>query len=75
MFMPLGSASGPRIVVQAPINVPLPTYDWNAPGQMQEFWLFKYEFTSWKKIDQIMSDEVDYFLFILGKEEYAGMDY
>ena len=31
-FTPPESGSG--IVVQAPINVPLPTYDWNAPDQM-----------------------------------------
>ena len=31
------SASGSGIVVQASINVPLPTYDWNAPDQMSEF--------------------------------------
>ena len=34
MSTPPGSASGSRIVVQASTNVPLPTYDWNAPEQM-----------------------------------------
>ena len=66
--------SGSGIAVQAPINVPLPTYDWNALDQMQEFQLFKHQFTSWK-ICQIMSDEVDYYLSILGKEGYAAMDH
>ena len=36
--------------------------------------IFKHQFTSWKKICQIMSDEVDYLLSILGKEGYAAMD-
>ena len=35
MSTPPESDSG--IVVQAPINVSLQTYDWNAPDQMQEF--------------------------------------
>ena len=34
----------------------------------------KYQFTSWKKICQITSDEVDYLLSILGKEGYAAID-
>ena len=75
MSTPQESASGSGIVVQAPINVPLPTYDWNAPDQMQEFQLFKQQFASWKKICQIMSDEVDYLLSILGMEGYAAMDH
>ena len=37
--------------------------------------LFKCQFTSWKKIHQIMSDEVDYPLSILGKEGYSAMDH
>ena len=65
---PPESVSGSEIVVQAPINVPLPTYGWNAQDQMWEFQLFKCQFKSWKKICQIMSDEVDYLLSILGKE-------
>ena len=51
------------------------TYDWNAPNQMWGFWLFKCQFTSWKKICQIISDEVDYLLSILGREGYAAMDH
>ena len=73
MSTPLESGSG--IVVQAPINVPLPTYDCYAPDQMWEFQLFKHQFTSWKEICQIMSDEVDYLLSILGKEGYAAMNH
>ena len=74
MSTPPRSASGSGIVVQAPIHVPLPTYDWNAWHQMWESWLFKHEFTSWKKICQIMSNEVNYLLSILGKEGYAAID-
>ena len=36
MSTPAGSGSGSGIVVQVPINVTLPTYDWNAPDQMRE---------------------------------------
>ena len=53
---------------------PLPTFDWNAPDQMREFQLFKHQFTSGMKICQMMSDEVDYLLSILGKEGYAALD-
>ena len=42
---------------------------------MWEFWLFKHQFTSWKKIHGITSDKVDYFLSILGQEGYAAMDH
>ena len=72
MSAPLEPGSG--IVVQAPINVPLLTYDWNVPDQMWELWLFKHQFTSWKTICQIMSDAVHYLLSILGKEGNAAMD-
>ena len=75
MSTPPESASGSGIVVQVPINVPLPMYDQNAPDQMQEFQMFKCQFTSWKKICQIMSDEVDYLLSIISKEGYAAMDH
>ena len=34
MSKPPESGSGSEIVVQTPINVPLPTYDWNATDQM-----------------------------------------
>ena len=44
MSTPPESASGSRIVVQAPINVLLLTYDWNAQDQMWEFRLFKHQF-------------------------------
>ena len=74
MSTPPGSTFGSGIVVQAPINVPMPTYDWNAPDQMREIWLFKHQFISWKKICWITTDEVDYLLSIFGKEEYAAMD-
>ena len=42
MSTPPGAGFGPGIVVQAPLNVPLPAYGWNAPDQMQEFQLLKY---------------------------------
>ena len=50
MSKPPEPASGSGIFVQAPLNVPMPAYDWNAPDQIQESWLFKCQFTSWKKI-------------------------
>ena len=34
MSTPPESGPGSGIVVQAPINVPLPTYNWNEPHQM-----------------------------------------
>ena len=37
MSTPPESASNSGIVAQAPINVPLPTYDWNAQDQLGEF--------------------------------------
>ena len=37
MSTPPGSGSEFQIVVKAPINVFLPTYDWNALDQMREF--------------------------------------
>ena len=74
MSTPPESGPGSEIVVQAPINVHLPTYDWNAPDQMQEFQLFKPQFISRKNICWIMSDEVDYLLSILGKKGYAAID-
>ena len=70
MYKPPGSGSGSGIVVQVPINEPLPTYDWNAQDEMREFWLLKHQFTSWKKFCNIMSGEVDYLLSILGNEGY-----
>ena len=30
--------------------MPLSTYGWNVPDEMQEFQMFKHQFTSWKKI-------------------------
>ena len=74
MSTPPRSGPGPEIVVQAPVNVPLPTYDLNAPDQMREFQLFKHQFTS-SKICWITSDEVDCLLSILSKEGYAAMDH
>ena len=43
MSQPTLSASTPAtpVIYQAPINVPLPTYDWNVADQMCEFRLFK----------------------------------
>ena len=72
MSTPPESSSGSGIVVTCnvkfPINMSLPTYDWNTPDKMLEFQLIKCQLTSWNKIWQIMSDEVDYLLSILGKE-------
>ena len=35
------AATPESVIYQAPINLSLPTYDWNAPDQMHEFRLFK----------------------------------
>ena len=72
MSTPLGSGSW--TVVQIPINVSQQTYDWNAPDQRRGFYLFRHQFTSWKKIHWITADKGDYLLSILG-EGYAGMNH
>ena len=60
---------------QAPVPVPLPTYNWAANDQMQEFHLFKYQLETWTHINKIKAKEkLDYLLCILGKEGYATMD-
>ena len=59
---------------QAPVNVPLPTYDWNAADQMQEFCLFKCQLGTWFRLHKIKAEEcLDYLLCILGKEGYSAM--
>ena len=64
------------VIYQAPINVPLPTYDWNAADQMCEFWLFKCQLDTWFWLRKIKAEEcLDYLLCILGKEGYAAMDH
>ena len=63
------------VIYQAPINVPLPTYDWNAADQMHEVRLFKCQLDTWIQICKIKAKEyMDYLLCILGKEGYAAMD-
>ena len=60
---------------QGPVYVPLPTYNWAASNQMQEFHLFKCQLETWAQIRKIKAEEkLDYILCILGKEGYATMD-
>ena len=60
---------------QAPVPVPLPTYNWAASNQMQEFCLFKCQLETWTRICKIKAEEkLDYLLCTLGKEGYAAMD-
>ena len=75
MSKPTPSASTP-VPCQAPVNVPLPTYDWNVADQMWEFWLFKCQLDTWFWICKIKAEEcLNYLLCILGKEGYAAMDF
>ena len=67
------SATPAPVIYQAPINVPLPTYDWNVADQMHEFRLFKYQFDTWIQLHKIKAEEhLDYLLCILGKKGYAA---
>ena len=60
---------------QVPVHVPLPTYNWAASNQMQEFCLFKCQLETWTWICKIKAEEkLDYLLCILGREGYATMD-
>ena len=70
------SATPAPVIYQAPINVPLPTYDWNVPEQMDEFRLSKCQLDTWFWLCKIKAEEcLDYLLCILGKEGYAAMDH
>ena len=63
------------VLCQAPVNVPLPTYDQNAADQMQEFHLFKCQLETWFRLCKIKAEEcLDYLLCILGKEGYTAVD-
>ena len=63
------------ILCQTPVNVPLPTYDWNVTDQMQEYHLFKCQLETWFRLCKIRAEEcLDYLLCILGKDSYAAMD-
>ena len=65
----------PPMAYQAPVPVPLPTYNWAASDQMWEFCLFKSQLETWTRICKIKAEEKpDYLLCILGKEGYATMD-
>ena len=65
----------PSMAYQVPVHVPLPTYNWAASDQMQEFCLFKCQLETWTWICKIKAEEKpDYLLCILGKEGYAAMD-
>ena len=64
------------VIYQSPINMPLPTYDWNVPHQMCKFRLFKCQLDTWIRLWKIKAEEcLDYLLCILGKEGYADMDH
>ena len=65
----------PPMAYQAPVPVPVPTYNWVASDQMWEFCLFKCQLETWTRICKIKAKEkLDYLLCILGKEGYAAMD-
>ena len=80
MSVPTSSASTTAIpapvIYQAPINVPLPSYDWNAADQMHEFRLFKCQLDTRIWLYKIKTEgHPDYLLCILGgKEGYAAID-
>ena len=68
--------SATPVLCQAPVNVPLPTYDWNTADQMQEFPLFKCQLETWFRLHKIKAEEgLDYLLCILGKKGYVTMDH
>ena len=65
----------PPMAYQAPVPVPLPTYNWATSDQMQEFCPFKCQLDTWTRIHMIKAEvKLDYLLCILGKEGYAAMD-
>ena len=70
---PTSLASTP-VLYQVPVHVPLPTANWAASDQMQEFHLFKCQLETWTWLCKIKADEcLDYLLCILGEEGYATM--
>ena len=70
----LASMPATPVLSQAPVNVPLHTYDWNAADQMGEFHLFKCQLETWFWLCEIKAEEcLDYLLCILGKEGYVAM--
>ena len=73
MSVPTPSASTAAtpepVICQTPLNVPLPTYDWNVPDQMHEFRLFKCQLDTCFWLYKIKAEEcLDYQLCIPGKE-------
>ena len=65
----------PPMAYQAPVPVPLPTYNWAASDQMWEFCPFQCQLETWTWVFKIKAEEkLDYLLCILGKEGYATMD-
>ena len=70
------SATPEPLIYQAPINVPLPIFDWNVPDQMHEYRLFNCQLDTWFQLHKIKAEEcLDYLLCILGKEGYTAMDH
>ena len=47
----------PSMAYQAPVPVPLPTYNWAASDQMWEFCLFKCQLETWTRICKIKAEE------------------
>ena len=71
----LASMPATPVLSQAPVNVPLPTYNWNMADQMQEFHLFKGQLETCFRLCKIKAEEcLDYLLCILVKECYTAMD-
>jgi len=57
------------------IQVPIPTYDWQATDELRELRLFSKQLNSWLQLEKIKEDDrIEYTLQILGKEGYAAMD-
>ena len=57
------SATPAPVIYQAPVNMPLPTYDWNVADQMHEFRLFKCLLNTWIQLCKIKAgDCLDYLL-------------
>ena len=74
-FNSSASPDMPPMAYQAPVPVPLPTYNWAASNQMEEFCLFKCQLETWTRICKIKAEEkLGYLLCIWGKEGYATMD-
>ena len=68
----LASMPATPVLCQAPVNVPLPTYNWNVADQMQEFWLFKCQLETWFRLCKIKAEECLDYLLHHGKGELCS---